>query len=259
MNGTHKFKKKYGQNFLRDISVIGRTLSFVDLTKNDLVIEIGPGDGALTRELLKNTRVLAYEVDRDLEHNLSNMSNDLKVIWDDFLNRNIKEDIKPFKYDDLYLIANLPYYITTPIVLKLIEDDIEFKEVIIMVQKEVAERFSSLPGSRDYSSITVFLNYYFDIEKLFNVSRNSFYPVPNVDSAIIRLRSKKDKIFIKDRNLFFKFIRDSFKYKRKTLKNNVKNYDLNKIEQVLNKYNLDLTVRAEQLSLEIFAEIVNNL
>ena len=256
---SHRFKKKYGQNFLRDNSVIDRILSFEELTKNDLVIEIGPGDGALTKKLLESSRVLAYEVDLELKEKLNNLDDDLNVVWGDFLTRNIKNDLSSYEYDNLYLIANLPYYITTPIVLKIIDEGIYFKDVIIMVQKEVADRFSSLPGCKDYSSITVFLNYYFDIEKLFNVSRNSFYPSPNVDSAVLRLTRKTKKINIKDEKLFFQFVRDSFKYKRKTLKNNVKNYNLNIIKEVLSKHNLDLTVRAENLSLEIFVDIVNNL
>ena len=259
MNESHRFKKKYGQNFLRDNSVIDKIISFSTLTKDDLVIEIGPGDGALTKKLLKYSKVLAYEVDRELKEKLENIDSDLNVVWDDFLIRDVKRDLKSYKYNNLFLIANLPYYITTPIVLKIINEEIEFKEIIIMVQKEVADRFSSSPGCRDYSSITVLLNYYFEIEKLFSVSRNSFFPVPNVDSAVIKLIRKKEKIYVKNEELFFKFVRDCFRFKRKTLKNNVRNYDLNTIEKVLKTYNFDLTVRAEQLSLDIFAEIVNNL
>ena len=143
--------------------------------------------------------------------------------------------------------------------MKLIQEKLSFESVIIMVQKEVAERFSSAPGSKKYSSITVFLNYYFDVEKLFDVSRKSFYPVPNVDSAVLKLKKKEKPLYVKDEKLFFEFIRDSFQYKRKTLKNNVGKYDLLKIEEVLKKHNMDLSIRAECIPLELFIEIVNNL
>ena len=257
----HNFKKRFGQNFLKDKTVIDRILSNVVLTPDDLVIEIGPGGGAMTKELIKKTRVLAYEVDTDLKQVYTGKEFDknLEVIWADFLKQNVREDIKNYKYNKLFLIANLPYYITTPIIVKLIEERLQFDSVIVMVQKEVAERFSSPPGSKKYSSITVFLNYYFDIEKLFDVNRRSFYPVPNVDSAVIRLKKKEKPLIVKDEKLFFNFIRDSFKYKRKTLRNNIGNYDLNKVEEVLKKYDKDLSIRAECISLDLFIEIVNNL
>ena len=127
-----------------------------------------------------------------------------------------------------------------------------------MVQKEVADRFSAVPGEKDYSSITVYLNYYYTIKKLFNVSRHSFYPEPNVDSAIICFESK-ERIPIDDEDKFFKFVRDSFRFKRKTIKNNLSNYDLKIVEKVLKKHDMDLTVRAEKISLEIFAEIYNEI
>ncbi len=257
----HNFKKRFGQNFLRDKTVIDRILSNVVLTPDDLVIEIGPGEGAMTRELIKKTRVLAYEVDTELKkaYTSEEFKDNLEIIWSDFLKRDVREDIKNYKYDKLFLIANLPYYITTPIIVKLIEEKLQFDCVIVMVQKEVAERFSSLPGSKKYSSITVFLNYYFDIEKLFDVNRKSFYPVPNVDSAVIRLNKKEKPFEVNDEKLFFSFIRDSFKYKRKTLKNNIGNYDSKKVEEVLKKYNKDLSIRAECIPIDLFVEIVNNL
>ena len=128
-----------------------------------------------------------------------------------------------------------------------------------MIQKEVGERFAAKTGSRDYSSITVFLNYYYDIKKLFIVSRNAFVPKPNVDSVVISLISKKDRLFLKNEEVFFSLIRDSFRFKRKNIRNNLKNYDLNIIEKVLEEYGYDLTVRSEQLSLEVFVDIANNL
>ena len=129
--------------------------------------------------------------------------------------------------------------------------------MVFMVQKEDGDRIGAKVGSRDYSSLTVFLNYYFNIKKEFVVSRNCFYPKPNVDSMIISFTKKENKLFVKDEDLFFKLVRDSFRFKRKTLRNNLKEYDLDKISVVLSKYNLDLTVRAENISLEIFCDIAN--
>ena len=257
------FKKAFGQNFLNDNNVILNIVKNANIKENSLVIEIGPGSGVLTKELAKvSKQVLSYEIDERLEEILDENLlgfNNIEIIYDDFLKRNIKDDISKFNYDNLYVVANLPYYITTPIIEKLIASKLVFTNVTIMIQEEVGTRFSAKPGSREYSSITVFLNYYFDIKKLFVVSRNCFVPKPNVDSVVISLVTKKDRLYVKNEDLFFKLIRDSFKFKRKNLKNNLKNYDLSKISEVLNKYNYDLTIRAEQLNLEVFVDIANNL
>ena len=220
----HNFKKKFGQNFLQDKNIIKKIASVAETTKDDLIIEIGPGAGALTEELVEKSQVLAYEIDTDLEETLKDKFKDKNVtfIFDDFLNRNIKEDLKQFKYNNLYVIANLPYYITTPIINKIIDEKIDVNKLVLMVQKEVGERFSASTGSKDYSSITVFLNYYFNIKKEFIVSKNVFYPRPNVDSIIISFTKKENNIKVYNEELFFKLIRDSFVQKRKTLKINLK-------------------------------------
>ena len=257
-----KFKKAFGQNFLKDNNVITNIVKGSDIKPNSLVIEVGPGSGALTKELsLYAKDVLSYEIDTRLEEildeNLVNCHN-VKIIFDDFLKRDIKEDIKDYDYENIYVVANLPYYITTPIIEKLINSKIDFQSITVMIQKEVGDRFSAKVGTRDYGSITVFLNYYFDIKKLFIVSRNCFIPKPNVDSIVISL-IKKDGIKADNEDLLFKLIRDSFQYKRKNLRNNLKGYNVNVIENVLNRYNKDLTVRAEELSLDIFIDIANEL
>ena len=162
-------------------------------------------------------------------------------------------------YDNIYVIANIPYYITTPIITKLINSKISFQNIIIMVQKEVGERFNAKPGTRDYSSITVFLNYYFNINKLFDVNRNSFTPRPNVDSVVLSFERKEHKYELLDEQLFFDLIRDAFKFKRKNLRNNLKKYDLSIIEDILQRYNKSLTSRAEELDVEIFVSIANAL
>lgn len=258
----HNFKKKFGQNFLKDENIITKIVNSAEIEENALIIEIGPGSGALTKELIKKGNVIAYEIDKDLENPLlekfGNNTN-IRFIFDDFLNRNVKKDIEPEKYNKLYVVANLPYYITTPIITKLIEEQLNVEKIVVMVQKEVGDRFSALPKTKDYSSITVFLNYYFEIKKLFVVSRNNFYPRPNVDSIIISLNRKEKMNKALNETLFFKLVRDSFQYKRKNLRNNLKQYNLGKIEKVLEKYGKDLTCRAEELTLEHFIEISNNL
>ena len=258
-----KFKKAYGQNFLNDQNIIRNIVLGANIDENSLVIEIGPGSGALTRELAKvSKQVLCYEIDERLEEilddNLSEFSN-VDIIFDDFLKRDISLDINNYSYSNIYVVANLPYYITTPIIEKIIESKIDFKSVTIMIQKEVGERFCAKVGSRDYSSITVFLNYFYDMKKLFIVSRNAFTPKPNVDSVVISLVTKKERLLVKNEKLFFRLIKDSFRFKRKNLRNNLKNYNLEIVSSVLSNYNFDLTVRAEQLSLEIFVSIANSL
>lgn len=260
-----KFKKKYGQNFLKSDVIPKRIVECSKILPNSLVIEIGPGAGILTRELASNSnvkQVIAYEIDVTLEDVLDNNLidfNNIEVIYDDFLNRDVIHDLSKFEYDHLYVVANLPYYITTPIIMKIIDSDIDLEKLVVMVQKEVADRFCAAPKNKEYSSITVFLNYYFDIKKEFLVNRNLFIPRPNVDSMVISLNKKKEKYNIKDKELFFQLVRDSFKFKRKTLRNNLKGYDLDRVSDVLLKYHLDLTVRAEALPIEVFVDISNNL
>ena len=258
-----KYKKIYGQNFLNDNNIIHNIVEKSNIKVDSLVIEIGPGAGILTKELSKYAKnVLSYEIDSELEEvldeNLKDCHN-VDIIFDDFLQRDIANDIKKYNYSNIYVVANIPYYITTPIITKLVDTKISFESITIMIQKEVGERFNAKCGTRDYSSITVFLNYYFDIHKLFDVNRNSFTPKPNVDSVVISLSRKKNKLKVLDEELFFTLIRDAFKFKRKNLRNNLKKYDLVKIEKVLKNYNKDLTNRAEELELEIFVSIANEL
>lgn len=262
-SNNFEFKKKFGQNFLTNDTIPNKIVSSSNIKEDSLVIEIGPGAGALTKILAtKAKQVLAYEIDTSLEDILAENLlgyNNVEIIFDDFLNRDVSQDIKKYDYKYLYVIANLPYYITTPIITKFIYEEIDVERIVIMVQKEVGERFSAKPKTKDYGSITVFLNYYFDIKKLFNVSRNCFMPKPNVDSVIIALDKKYKKENLNNKELFFRLVRDSFQFKRKTLRNNLKKYDLQKIEEVLLKYNFTLNTRAEELPIEVFIDISNNL
>lgn len=257
------YKKSLGQNFLNDKNVLTRIVKAVPFKDNSLVVEIGPGSGNLTRELaLVATNVVCYEIDDRLETILDEALkdfNNVHIIFEDFLKSDIKNDLKDYKYDNLYLVANLPYYITTSIIEKVINSNLDFSYITVMVQKEVGERFNAKPGTREYNSLTVYLNYYFDIKREFIVSRNSFTPKPNVDSMVISLIKKENLLSLKDKEMFNKLLHDAFKYKRKNIRNNLKNYDLDKVLKILNKYGYDLTVRAEELKLEIFVELANSL
>lgn len=257
------FKKKFGQNFLKDINVVKKIVRTADIESKSLVIEVGPGGAIMTRELaLVADNVLAYEIDEDLKEEQNKRLCDcdnVNILFKDFLESNLVEDVSKYNYDNLYFVSNVPYYITTPILMKLINSNLKFNKIVMMVQKEVGDRFSTVPGNKNYGSITVLLNYFYDIKKEFNVSRKQFIPEPNVDSVIISFTEKNDKLFLSDFNFFEKLIRDSFQFKRKNIRNNLKKYNLEKIEEVLKKYNFDLTVRAEMLSFDIFVELSNYL
>ncbi len=255
-----KAKKSLGQNFLIDNNIIKRISDSISAGENDLIIEIGPGMGALTKYLKdKNAYLICYEIDEDLKNYLNSL-NDSKtqIIYNDILKSDIKNDIKNINYNNLYIVGNLPYYITTPIIKCLISMDLDIKEMVFMVQEEVADRFTAKEKHKEYGSITLYLKYYFDLYKLFNVSKKCFQPIPKVDSAVIKLIKRNTKINV-DKNKYFKLIEDSFKMKRKTLKNNLNNYDFNKVSEVLAKYNLNENVRAEEISEEVFVDICNNL
>lgn len=253
-----KFKKKYGQNFLRDENILNKIVESIQVKQNDLIIEVGPGDGALSKKLKNlNTQILAYEIDETLKPKLELLkSPKFDYLIADFLNCNLDNDLAKYSYDKLIMIANLPYYITTPILEKVINFG-KFQSVIVMVQDEVAKRLCAEHGSKDYGAFTVLLDYYFEREYLFFVDRESFYPIPNVDSAVIKLTKKETNNI--DFNKFKKFIFNCFQFKRKNLKNNLKSYDLDILENILKKYNLDLNNRAEEVPLSCFIEMFNVL
>ena len=256
-------KKMFGQNFIIDENVIDSIISKACIDKDTLVIEIGPGAGSLTYKLgLGAKNVLCYEIDTTLKgllnENLSNLDN-VEVIYKDFLTANVLDDIKKYDYKKLYVVANLPYYITTPIIIKFITDQILVDKLVVMVQKEVGDRFKAVPNTKEYNSLSVYLNYYFDVKKVLDISKNVFLPKPNVDSIVVEFTRKDNKYELNNPDLFFKLVKDAFTQKRKTIKNNLKNYDLCKVEEVLNKYGFDLTSRAEQLPIEVFVDISNNL
>ena len=258
-----RLKKQFGQNFIVDENIINNIISKSELNKDIMVIEIGPGAGSLTYKLAHASKiVLCYEIDTTLEpvlrDNLKELDN-VDIVFKDFLKADVKEDLKKYEFKQLYVVANLPYYITTPIITKIIEDDLPVDKIVVMVQKEVGDRFKATPNSKDYNSLSIYLNYYYEVSKLMDISRNIFIPKPNVDSIIVCFKQKKDRIKLNDEKLFFKLVRDSFTQKRKNLRNNLRNYNLEKIEMVLKEMGLDLNVRAEALSIEQFAKIANEL
>lgn len=254
------FKKSLGQNFLIDNNIKRKIVSSADITNESLIIEVGPGNGAITSLLVNyNVPVIAFEIDTRLKDELSKLEfNNLNIIYEDFLKVDLNKVLKDYNYKKLHLIANLPYYITTPIITKVMNET-NIDEMIIMVQKEVGDRFMAKPSTKEYNSLSIFLQYYFDIEKVTLVSKNCFIPKPKVDSLVVKFTRKEKPLELKNKDKFFKLVKDSFKYKRKNLKNNLKDYDLNKIEKILNSMNKDLTIRAEALSIEEFVTISNML
>lgn len=261
-------KKKFGQNFLIDQNILSKIVNTPTITDNTLVIEIGPGMGSLTEHLLhKAKHVLAYEIDKDLlpilEENFSNKP--LTIINDDFLNRNIDEDITNLKdtFDHVCVVANLPYYITTPIILKILEESTKVKEMVLMMQLEVARRLTSKPSTKDYNSLSVAIQYKTNAEIALKVPKTVFIPAPNVDSAVVKL-SVLDELKVKPLNEehFFKLVRASFTQRRKTLVNNLhtaynkpKDFYINVLESI----DKDPRIRAENLSIEDFVLLSDTL
>ena len=257
------FKKKFGQNFLRDTNIVKKIVNTSGIDENSLVIEVGPGGAIMTRELASRAKnVLAYEIDTDLENELAmklSSFQNVEVLFRDFLKTDIKADVEKYDYDKLLFVSNVPYYITTPIIMKLIKSGLHFNKIVMMVQKEVGNRFSTNPGNREYGSITVLLNYFYNVKKEFFVSKKEFIPVPKVDSVVISFTEKDNKLTLKNFDFFEQILRDSFQYKRKNIRNNLKKYDLNVVEEVLKKHNLNLNSRAETFGLEVFVDIANEL
>ncbi len=260
-----KFKKKFGQNFLQNREIIKKIAGTGEVMDNSLIIEVGPGSGNLTVELANmysSSNILAYEIDNSLEDILYDRLRDysnVKVLFTDFLKQNIKEDISIYNFKELYFISNVPYYITTPILFKLIDSELSFKRIVMMVQKEVGDRFCSSVSKKEYGALTVILNYFFVVKKEFIVDRNQFYPKPNVDSVVVSFTRKKELENLIDKEHFIKLVHNSFQFRRKTLRNNLKKYNLSIINNILNKYGYDLNVRAETLDYKIFVEISNAL
>ena len=258
------FQKRFGQNFLIDGHVIEKIIRAADISKDDVVLEIGPGIGTMTQYLAETAgKVYAVEIDKNLipilEDTLSDYDN-VTVINEDILKLDIGELIKEEK-GNLKVVANLPYYITTPIIMGLLENHIPAKSITVMVQKEVAERMQAGAGSKDYGALSLAVQYYAEPYIAANVPPNCFMPRPNVGSAVIRLTSfSKPPVEVKDEKLMFKIIRASFNQRRKTLQNGINNSpDLNftkeQVADALKELGKNENVRGETLTLSEFASL----
>lgn len=264
------FQKKYGQNFLIDTTVLDRIISAAEITKEDCVLEIGPGIGTMTQYLAEAAgEVVAVEIDKNLipilEETLAAYDN-VTVLNEDILKTDVNRIVdernggRPIK-----VVANLPYYITTPIIMGLFEQHVPLQSITIMVQKEVADRMQVGPGTKDYGALSLAVQYYAQPEIVANVPPNCFIPRPNVGSAVIRLtRYEKPPVHVEDEKKMFALIRASFNQRRKTLVNGLGNaanltYSKEQVEAALEKMGLSKTIRGEALTLEQFAQLSNLL
>lgn len=258
-----KFSKKFGQNFLIDGNIIDGICDSAEISKADGILEIGPGIGVMTYEMCKRAKkVVAVELDKKLipilSDNLSEYDN-FKLVQGDILDIDVNEIIeKEFKGLNVKVVANLPYYITTPIIMKLLEERLNIDKIVVMVQKEVAERISSSPGTKDYGAITLAINYYSEPKVVLNVPRSVFMPSPNVDSAVIMLDIYDEpRVKVQDSNFMFKIIKAAFGQRRKTILNAVSSLDIGlskeDIKNVFEKNDMDFKRRGETFSIEEFA------
>lgn len=262
------FQKKFGQNFLIDTHVLDKIIGSAEITKDDFVLEIGPGIGTMTQYLAEAAReVAAVEIDKTLIPILQNTLkewNNVTVINNDILKVDIRQlALEKNQGRPIKVVANLPYYITTPIIMGLFENQVPIESITIMVQKEVADRMQVGPGTKDYGALSLAVQYYARPEIVANVPPNCFMPRPKVGSAVIRLeRYEQPPVQVKDEKLMFRLIRASFNQRRKTLVNGLKNspelhFSKEEIEQALVNCGLSLTVRGEALTLEQFAQLAN--
>ncbi|MDU4284511.1 MAG: 16S rRNA (adenine(1518)-N(6)/adenine(1519)-N(6))-dimethyltransferase RsmA [Streptococcus sp.] len=266
------FKKSFGQNFLTDTNILQKIVDKAEIDKNVNVIEIGPGIGALTEFLTENAaEVMAFEIDERLVPILEDTLRDhdnVKVINEDVLKADLQTRVKEFENPNLPIkvVANLPYYITTPILMHLIESKIPFAEFVVMMQKEVADRISAEPNTKAYGSLSIAVQYYMTAKVAFVVPRTVFVPAPNVDSAILKMtRRKQPLVEVKDEDFFFRVSKASFVHRRKTLWNNLTSHFgkseevKNKLEQALENAAIKPSIRGEALSISDFARLSDAL
>lgn len=264
------FRKKYGQNFLIDSHVLNKIIKGAQITEEDCVLEIGPGIGSLTQVLsFQAEKVIAVEIDDQLIPILNDtlgQYDNIKIIHGDILKIDLKKLIEEENSNQpIKVVANLPYYITTPIIMELLESKLPVKSITIMVQKEVAQRLAASPGSKDYGAISVAVQYYSKPCLLANVPHNCFIPRPNVDSAVIHLEVLNEPtVSVKDEALFFKIIKAAFSQRRKTLINSLYNQNVISISKeemasILSRVGLDENIRGEMLSIDEFAKLSDAL
>lgn len=263
-----RFSKSLGQNFLIDDTIIDRIVEGANIGENDYVMEVGPGIGTLTREMAKRSKkVVAIEIDKSLIPILKDTLSDLdnaEVVNSDILRVDVNELIdEKLNGGPIKLVANLPYYITTPIVMKFLEEDIPVTNIVVMVQKEVADRMKAEPNTKDYGALSVAVQYYCDVEIVAKVPRHLFMPQPNVDSTVIALNVRENPVYkVDNEEIFFKVVKASFGQRRKTLLNSLSTLGfLNKdeIKEVLQNSNIDEKRRGETLSIEEFSNLSNTI
>lgn len=256
-----KFIKNLGQNFLIDENVIGKIISEMKINKEETVIEIGPGASALTKHLCeKCKKVIAIEIDKDLVKILKDelqCYDNIEIIHSDFLKINLNDLIKD---ENVKIVGNLPYYITSDIFYKILKEDINFDTFTVMVQKEVCDKILSKPKLKQYTPLSVFMQYFFSIHIVDIISKESFYPPPKVTSAVLSLKPKNIGKTI-DKKGFMDFVLNSFKMRRKTLRNNIKSYfnDESSLIDTFKSLNIGLNSRAEELEIEDFYNLFNAL
>ena len=260
-------KKSFGQNFLIDDNILQNIVESANVTKGDIVIEIGPGLGNLTHYILeRKAQVIAFEIDNDMIDILNDRfieESSLKIVNKDILKVNLNEYIN--ENQKVKIIANLPYYITTPIIFKLLEHRRYIQSITIMIQKEVAERIVSIPHSKDYGVLTINTNYLADVEKLFTVPNTSFIPAPNVTSAVIQIvpnKMKEERLGIKDETVFKELVKKAFSSRRKKLSNSLSNTGINgmtkqDIDNMIEQVGLNTNCRAEEVSIEDYVKMAN--
>ncbi|MDC7724218.1 16S rRNA (adenine(1518)-N(6)/adenine(1519)-N(6))-dimethyltransferase RsmA [Priestia sp. YIM B13446] len=266
------FKKSLGQNFLIDTNILHRIVDHAGITEETGAIEIGPGIGALTEQLAKRAKkVLAFEIDQRLLPILADTLSpypNAKVIHQDVLKADLKGTLEQEfeNIEDLMVVANLPYYVTTPILMKLLEEQIPVRGIVVMLQKEVADRIAAKPGTKEYGSLSIAIQYYTEAETVMIVPKTVFNPQPNVDSAVIRLlRRPKPAVEVQDEAFFFQVVRASFGQRRKTILNNLVNNLPNgkqkkaDIEQALSTAEIDPKRRGETLSIQEFGKLSDQL
>ncbi|MGI6393034.1 MAG: 16S rRNA (adenine(1518)-N(6)/adenine(1519)-N(6))-dimethyltransferase RsmA [Candidatus Izemoplasmatales bacterium] len=270
-NNHIRIKKHLGQNFITDVNLLKKIVSQANVTKNTFVIEIGPGRGSLTEVLLdKANKVLAYEIDSELIPELVRRfqnRNNLILVNQDVLNVDINADLeKYFPADaEIAIVSNLPYYITTSILMKFLEATDKLSRIIVMTQLEVAKRLTSKPGTKEYNALSIAIDYRSDAKLLFKVPREVFKPIPRVDSAVIALGMPKATPYAKpiDEKLFFTLIRAAFAQRRKTLANNLLSAglvcDRDAIEQLFEQTRIPISARAETINTATFIDLANRL
>lgn len=264
--------KSLGQNFLINEDVVDRIIKKAEVSKEDLVIEIGPGLGTLTQKLLQKAgKVIAIELDERMISILKDrffIYHNFEIINEDVLkvdlNKLIKENKEQFKLKNAKIVANLPYYITTPIIMKLLEERLDIESITVMIQKEVADRLTAIPGGKNSGAITYTVYYYATSEEVLTVPNNSFIPEPEVESEVIKLNLRKEPVIkVKDEKKFFSLIKSAFMQRRKTLLNAIGNSGLNttkeQMEQILKELDIDTKVRGEALTIDQFAKISEKL